>query len=377
MSEYQHVAFRAVDRPVSGKNLEYMQKQSTRAEITPWSFENEYHYGDFRGNAVEMLRRGYDVHLHYANFGVRRLMIRLPHGLPDRAAAKPYLSKEGVKLTDDKSGPGCILCIEPYYESGSLDDLWDIDELFDSLVPLRSELIDGDLRPLYLAHLAVSCDCEHDPEETVEAPVPAGLDKLTPAQMALCACYGLSDALVEAAAKGAPSQRERHDANVPLAAWLEERPAATKDGWLLDWLSDPQSSARADVLAQFRKERPVQLWPTARLDRTISMLSQSATEIARQAKSRADAKAARSREKQLAAMKDDPQPILRKAEKLVKQRGSTAYAEIAQQLADLREALQNTPQAGLAEQQAMKLRRENPTLHLLIGALRKKGFLPK
>jgi hypothetical protein len=45
-------------------------------------FTNEYHYGDFHGNAEEMLRHGYDAHLHYANFGIRRLMIRLPAGLP-------------------------------------------------------------------------------------------------------------------------------------------------------------------------------------------------------------------------------------------------------------------------------------------------------
>src|SRR6266550_2145969 len=83
MSEHQYVAFRAVDGPVSEKNLEYMRRQSSRAEISPWAFENEYHYGDFGGNAEEMLRRGYDVHLHYANFGIRKLLIRLPHGLPD------------------------------------------------------------------------------------------------------------------------------------------------------------------------------------------------------------------------------------------------------------------------------------------------------
>lgn len=88
MSEYQYVAFRAIDGPVSEKNLEFMQEQSSRAEITAWSFENEYNFGDFHGDEMEMLRRGYDLHLHYANFGTRKLLIRLPNGLPDPAAAK-------------------------------------------------------------------------------------------------------------------------------------------------------------------------------------------------------------------------------------------------------------------------------------------------
>ena len=45
MSEYQYVAFRAIDAPVSEKNLKFMRQQSSRAEITPLSFENEYHFG--------------------------------------------------------------------------------------------------------------------------------------------------------------------------------------------------------------------------------------------------------------------------------------------------------------------------------------------
>jgi hypothetical protein len=94
MSEHQYVVFRAIEGPVSAKNLEFMREQSSRAEITPWSFENEYHFGDFGGDEVEMLRRGYDLHLHYANFGIRKLMIRLPRGLPDAKAAKPYFAED-------------------------------------------------------------------------------------------------------------------------------------------------------------------------------------------------------------------------------------------------------------------------------------------
>jgi len=93
MSEYQWIAFRAIDAPVTPADLEYMQKQSSRAEITPWSFENMYTHSDFRGNVPEMLRRGYDFHLHYADFGIRKLAIRLPRGLPNPAMVKPYINK--------------------------------------------------------------------------------------------------------------------------------------------------------------------------------------------------------------------------------------------------------------------------------------------
>ena len=89
MSEFQRIAFRAIDGPVTDKNLEFMRRQSSRAEVTPWSFDNEYQWGDFRGDAYEMLRRGYDLHVHYANFGTRTVLIRLPNGLPDPEADKP------------------------------------------------------------------------------------------------------------------------------------------------------------------------------------------------------------------------------------------------------------------------------------------------
>ena len=98
MSEYQYVAFRATDGPVSVKNLEYMRRQSSRAEVTPWSFDNEYHFGDFRGNAEEMLRRGYDLHLHYANFGIRKLVIRLPNVAGWRPAVSGKLRRIGHRL---------------------------------------------------------------------------------------------------------------------------------------------------------------------------------------------------------------------------------------------------------------------------------------
>ena len=168
MSEYQYIAFRAIDGPVSTKNLAYMRRQSSRAEITPWSFANEYHFGDFGGNAVEMLRRGYDIHLHYANYGIRSLYLRLPHGFPDSKAAKPYLEGQSIRFVKDRQGSGGTLAIEPSHEPGELEVLWELGEILDRLVPLRSEILEGDLRPLYLAHLAISCDSYHDPAEAIE-----------------------------------------------------------------------------------------------------------------------------------------------------------------------------------------------------------------
>jgi hypothetical protein len=166
MSEYQYVEFRAIDRPLDDKALAFMQRQSTRAEITRWSFTNEYHFGDFHGNTIEMLRRGDDVHLHYANFGIRKLMFRLPRGLPLPAKqCRPFLNTDGLRWHKDGKGPGGVLEISPYLEPGEIDDLWDLDKWLDRFVPLRQAIVDGDPRPLYAAWLCATIGSGQEAEE--------------------------------------------------------------------------------------------------------------------------------------------------------------------------------------------------------------------
>jgi hypothetical protein len=377
MSEFQYVAFRAIDGPVSPKNLEFMERQSTRAEITPWAFDNEYHYGDFRGDAAEMLRRGYDFHFHYANFGTRTLMIRLPNGLPDAKAARAYFEGDSLSFLKDKTGPGGILCIEPFFEAGELDDLWNLDEILNRLLPLRAEILDGDLRTLYLAHLAVVSDGNHDPEEEKEGPVPAGLNKPTDAQRALAELYGLSDALIAAAARNAPALPQRSDAENQYEAWLQRQPEATRNAWLAQLMADPGSAVRREILAEFQKSQGTSSWPTVSLGRTIAELEAAAEDIQSDKNRKNAEKAARARAKKLADLAADPMPTLRETEQLVKQRGTDAYHQIALLLADLREALAGSEQSDLPEQQARKLKNSHPTLRMLTSELRRQGFLQK
>ena len=68
---------------------------------------------------------------------------------------------------------------------------------------------------------------------------------------------------------------------------------------------------------------------------------------------------------------------LKKSEQLVEERSTEAYREASKLLADLREALADTRKAGLAEKQARKLKKANPTRHHLTAALRREGFVLK
>lgn len=76
MSEYQYVGFRAIDAPVSNKNLEDMRTQSSHADIAAWSFDSEYGYGDFQDDRPEMLRRGFRSAARRRRCGRRLFQLR-------------------------------------------------------------------------------------------------------------------------------------------------------------------------------------------------------------------------------------------------------------------------------------------------------------
>ena len=115
MSEHQIVKFRAIDRPLTTKQLEFMERQSSRAEFSEWAYEVEYHYSEFRGNVDAMLQNGYDIFLNYANYGVREIRLRLAHGLPfPEALWSKYIGDEGLTWTPDKT---CLL-----YTSDAADE---------------------------------------------------------------------------------------------------------------------------------------------------------------------------------------------------------------------------------------------------------------
>src|SRR4029079_10758156 len=63
---------------------------STRAEITPTRFCNEYHYGNLKADPAKLTARYFDAHLYFANWGTHRLMLRIPKARADLKALTPY-----------------------------------------------------------------------------------------------------------------------------------------------------------------------------------------------------------------------------------------------------------------------------------------------
>ena len=377
MSEYQFVHFLARDRPLDDKQLEYMGRQSSRAEITPWEFTSEYHWGDFHGDAEGMLRRGYDVHLRYANFGVRRLMIRLPAGLPcDRKTFAAFRGEGGVEWLADKKGKGGILAIEPEADAGTYDDMYDAESALAAIAPVREELIGGDLRALYVAWLATNFD-----GESLEPPVPAGLGKLTPALEAMADFYEVGDDLLAAAAERSPalpggSRGSPHPAaDDSLGAWIAGQSKDDLQQLVRRLLGNDATATRAETLARIRDESGKASWPLVEPTRTLAELRELADAQGDKRESREKQAEEAKRRKRLAAISANPAKAIKSIERLAGERSVASYKQAAEELADLRDAL--GPDAGAEQARAIaeKLRRANPRRGHLAAALRRQGLL--
>jgi hypothetical protein len=83
MSEYQCYEFVALDRPLTSKEMSALRAISSRAEITPTRFWNEYHWGDLQADPAKLVQRYFDAHLYFASWGTHRLMLRVPNGRVD------------------------------------------------------------------------------------------------------------------------------------------------------------------------------------------------------------------------------------------------------------------------------------------------------
>lgn len=376
MSEYQYLHFAAVDRPLDDKQLAYMEKQSTRADISQWKFTNEYHFGDFHGNATEMLRRGYDVHLHFANFGIRKLAFRLPQLPCDKKTFAAFEVDYGIEWKKDKRGTAGILTFEPEADAGTYDeDFFDFRVISQKLPKLREMLIGGDLRPLYLAWLACCFD-----EQALEPPVPTGLGRTDRALESLAEFYELSPDLITAAAEQSPSLPKKSDKQTPGKKWVESLSKSDLKQIVRDLITGDAATVQVDVRTQIRKSTPVSpasasLAKGAKPSRTLQQLEEMAKSVLRERKKREHTAKQLARKKHLQSVAADPKKLIRRIETLVSERSRKSYHQINDCLADLAEALGDGPGPAKSRQIAQKLRQRKPRSNVLISVLRKGGWI--
>jgi hypothetical protein len=107
MSEYQYYEFRAIDRPLTKAQMNELRAVSSRGRISPYSFINEYEWGNFKGDPDRWMEKYFDAFLHLANWGTREFMLRVPRSLLDLATAQEYCSDDS--LSSHSKGSHLIL----------------------------------------------------------------------------------------------------------------------------------------------------------------------------------------------------------------------------------------------------------------------------
>jgi hypothetical protein len=249
MSEYQYYEFLAIDHPLDERQRAELRALSTRARITATSFVNEYHWGDFRGNPDALMERYFDAFLYLANWGTRRLMIRLPRGLLDLGVAERYCTGDAASAW---AADGHVILS---LSSEDEDEYWEEGEgRLASIALVRSELAAGDLRLLYLAWL-LSVQAEEADDEEAEPPLPPGLRTLSAPLRAAADFLRLDEDLLMAAAAASAEVQPVAESAGELARWIEDLPAAEKDALLLQAARGEGSQVQAVLHRRFRAER--------------------------------------------------------------------------------------------------------------------------
>lgn len=276
MSEYQYYEFQVIDRPLDQAAQEALRSISSRARITATSFINHYEWGDLKGDPRKFMERWFDLHLYLANWGTRRLMIKVPKRLLDQADLKPFIREiDWVEVWT--SGENLIVDIQRHEEGGY--DEWDEDGSgrLAALAPLRTDVLSGDLRLFYLLWLTAVQD-ELIPDDDVE-PLP-GIAPLSGPLEALAEFFYIDADLVQAASEsGAKDPGLSEDEMRKALATIAEREKIE----LLRRVVEGDPYVGAELRSRFRKKSPV-----ASPRRTAGTLRMRAQEI-RDANERADA----------------------------------------------------------------------------------------
>ena len=197
MSEYQYYEFQAIDRPLGDAQREALRALSSRARITATSLTNTYEWGDFKGDPKKLMESVFDLHLYLANWGTRRLMIRLPKRLADLSRLYPFLREvDWIKVWS--SGENLIVDICRDEIEPDTDDWDDGSGWLAALAPLRADVLSGDLRLFYLLWLTAIEEGGVDDGEAEPLP---GIAPLSGALEAFAEFFRIDPDLVQAAAE--------------------------------------------------------------------------------------------------------------------------------------------------------------------------------
>jgi FtsZ-interacting cell division protein YlmF len=266
---------------------------------------NTYEWGNFKGNPDALMKKYFDAFVYVANWGTHRFMLRLPRWALKETALSDYCA--GDSATVQETSDFVILDFQSDEEGGD----WEEGEGYmASLIPLRADLLNGDLRCLYLGWL-LCAQCEELDEDDVEPPVPPGLAKLSAPLHEFAQYLRIEEDLIEVAAEASVALEAAGPSQEELAAWIAAMPEAKKNALLLEAATGDNPHFRVELLRSFKQDHlhsEGHSEQSAPRRRTVSELlsaaeSRAAERERREAERKAAEEARREREKAAARAK--------------------------------------------------------------------------
>jgi hypothetical protein len=344
MSEYQRYEFMTIDRPLTREQLDAVDALSSHIEASSTHALIEYHWGDFKHDPIDVLHKFFDGFLYWANWGAPELAFRFPHGILPADLIDSYDLEDFVTFTQHRDYD--ILDIH-FGEMGAPDE-W-IDYELGSLIAIRDELMEGDLRALYIVWLAGQLmiegyeedeDEEEDEEEDWEIsvpPVPPAFGKLTAAQQALAELLRVPQELLVAAARH--SSAAVSTTGDDFAAWVKLLPPERQHGYLVRLAHNEPGLSRLLVreLRELSQDKTRATPPTGEHVTYAMLLTESKTIKAQLKREKREQEEA-ARQRHLQDIRDHQDDYWHQVDMAVVRGTGTGYDEAVRLLTELREA---------------------------------------
>ena len=346
MSEYQYYEFQAIDHPLTDQQIRELRAYSSRAEITSASFTVEYNWGDFKGNPHQWMEKYFDAFVHVANWGTRWLMLRVPKQSLDVDIVREYCVDD--YLSCSAKGQHVILS----FRANDEEPEWiDGQGWLASLIQLRTELMRGDYRSLYLGWLSSIQGCDSG-DDDLEPPLPPGLRKLRAPLERLAEFLCIDFDLIAAAAEESEAELSLDLSKEEITKWVVDLPLDAKHAALARVIDDDDPHAAAEFrLRAIREIRAVHAMSgssrtggrrtsgqlLARAQNITQESRRKEAERASQDKARRQREHAEQRRKHLESLRGQENELWTKADNLINTKQPKRYDEAISILQDLRD----------------------------------------
>jgi hypothetical protein len=376
MSEYQYYEFQALDRRLTAAEIAEVRSFSTCARITPTSFVNEYEWGDFKGDEDAWMEKYFDAFLYFANWGTRVFRLRLPSRLLDLKTAELYCVSDSASVRVHEGNT--ILT----FHSDEEESEWPEEEdALSALIPIRTQLAQGDLRALYIGWLRCAQTGEIEDEET-EPPVPPGLGELNGSLERMVDFLRVDTDLLEVAAAASPPLRVQTLTRQAIRTWIAGQPPAEKDDYLERFIAEePAVAAELQRLMIGGRNSAV----SSREARSVSALLRTAQELgderrrataarAKAEKERRDAERAAARAKYLGELAGREPAVWTEIANLIATKQPASYDRAVGLLVDLLDAAVGHGGDSSFPARLRALRREHERKPSLLARMERAGL---